>query len=310
MHETPVHAWQSMYPPLARHAQGWLDVGDGHAMHWQTCGHPLGMPALFVHGGPGAGCSLDDRRWFDPARYRIVLFDQRGAGRSLPSGALADNTTAHLLRDMEALRLQLAIDRWLIFGGSWGATLALAYAQAHPQRVSALVLRGVFTATVRKARALYGEQAAAWSADIEQRLHGADECVCHAAALEWAAWEDDLMSEPAGEGARSNPALLAMARIGVHYARQTWFLDEAQLLRDAHRLRDLPGVMVQGGRDRVTPPAAGLALHQAWPGSQWRQVDGAGHPSRHPEVARQLIAATDTFADTFADRPQDPRRRA
>ena len=304
MDDAPVHAWQSLYPPLACHAQGWLEVGDGHAMYWEASGNPLGAPALFVHGGPGAGCTPDDRRWFDPARYRIVLFDQRGAGASLPSGALADNTTAHLRRDMEALRQHLGIERWLLFGGSWGATLALAYAQAHPQRVSALVLRGVFTATVRESLALYGEHGRQWLSDLEQRLHGPDECVCQAAALEWVQWEEALMSERAGEGEGANPARLAMARIGVHCARHAWFLDEAQLLRDAHRLREIPGVIVQGAHDRVTPPAAGLALHRAWPASRWRPVDGAGHSSRHPEVARELIAATDTFADR-----QPPRRR-
>ena len=328
MDGAPVHAWQSMYPPLASHACGWLDVGDGHAMHWEESGHPLGTPALFVHGGPGAGCSPDDRRWFDPARYRIVLFDQRGAGLSRPTGRLEANSTAHLLRDMEALRRHLHIDRWLLFGGSWGATLALAYAQARPQRVSGLVLRGVFTATARESQALYGAHRSAWLAGIEQRLHCQDERIGHAAALEWVAWEEGLMSEPednsrereraeprvaepsagrladprphphplpqAAEGARANPALLAMARIGVHYARRGWFLDEAQLLRDAGRLRGIPGVIVQGKHDRVTPPAAARALHQAWPDSVLESID-AGHSSRSPEMARRLIAATDAM---------------
>ena len=330
MDDAPVHAWQSMYPPLASHARDWLDVGDGHAMHWEESGHPLGTPALFVHGGPGAGCTADDRRWFDPARYRIVLFDQRGAGFSRPHGRLEANSTAHLLRDMEALRRHLHIDRWLLFGGSWGATLALAYAQAHPQRVSALVLRGVFTATARESIGLYGAHRSAWLAGLEQRLHSQDESIGHAAALEWAAWEEDLMSErgddsrereeaevrvaeqspgpladphphplpQAGEGATANPALLAMARIGVHYARRNWFLDEAQLLRDAGRLRGITGVIVQGKHDRVTPPAAALALHQAWPDSVLVSID-AGHSSSSPEMARRLIAATDAMSLWF-----------
>ena len=307
MDAAPVHAWQAMHPPIACHASGLLEVGDGHAIHWEECGNPLGAPVLFVHGGPGAGCSADDRRWFDPARWRIVLMDQRGAGRSRPSGRLVANTTEHLIADIEALRRYSGIDRWLLFGGSWGATLALAYAQAHPQRVSGLVLRGIFTATAREARALYGARRSAWLAGLEQRLACRDERIGQAAALEWLAWEEALMGEPkqqalpsplaqAEEGASANPARLAMARIGVRYARRDWFLDEAQLLRDAHRLRGIPGVIVQGLRDRVTPPAAALALHRAWPGSRLETVADAGHSSRHPMLARRLVEAVDRFA--------------
>ena len=306
----PVHAWQVMHPPLACHAAGWLDVGDGHAIHWQECGNPLGTPVLFVHGGPGAGCTPDDRRWFDPAHWRIVLMDQRGAGQSRPAGRRVANTTAHLIDDIETLRRHLGIERWLLFGGSWGATLALVYAQAHPQHVSALVLRGIFTATARESRALYGERRGAWLAGLEQQLACHDERIADAAALEWLAWEDNLMREPqdkalppiphplpqTGEGARANPARLAMARIGVHYARRDWFLGEAQLLRDADRLRGIPGVIVQGLRDRVTPPAAALALHRAWPGSRLETVADAGHSSRHPMLARRLVEAVDRFA--------------
>lgn len=314
------HAWQSMHPPLASHTSGWLEVGGGHAAHWEECGNPLGIPALFVHGGPGAGCAADDRRWFDPARYRIVLLDQRGAGRSRPAGGLEANTTTHLLQDMEALRRHLHIERWLLLGGSWGATLALAYAQVHPERVIALVLRGVFTATARERRWLYGAEGAAtlhplaWERLIgglgatqgsdlpdafHDLLHCGDARTEAAAARAWWQWECELIDPepgPAQTAGSGDAALLAMARIGVHYARHDWFLDEAQLLRQAGRLREVPGIIVQGARDLVTPPAAALALRRAWPGSVLHLVANAGHSSHHPAIARQLIEATDGYA--------------
>ena len=308
------HAWQAMHPPLQCHAQGWLDVGDGHEIHWEQSGHPLGQPALFLHGGPGAGCCADDRRWFDPQRYRIVLFDQRGAGRSRPAGRLQANTTAHLVRDIEALRIHLSIDGWLLFGGSWGATLALAYAQQHPQRVQALVLRGVFTATAAEKVGLYGAHAASLLAGFEAQLHGGDAAGEQAAAHAWRRREDALMAhELAAEGAATPPlesaaAALAMARIGVHYARHGWFLDEGALLAQAERLRSIPGVIVQGGRDRVTPPAAARALQRAWPGSRLQWIAGAGHSSRHPAMAQALIAATDEFIPSEPDKTQQETR--
>ena len=338
MDTQPSHAWQRMYPPLQAHAQGWLEVGDGHQVFWEACGNPLGAPALFVHGGPGAGCTSDDRRWFDPRHYRIVLLDQRGAGRSLPSGRLVANDTEHLLCDMEALRRHLRIERWLLFGGSWGATLALAYAERHPQRVRALVLRGVFTATVRERRWLYTVAGVAalhpraWrrftaTIPLSQRddllgafaaqLHCGDAATERAAAEAWLQWEQDLMDleapaapapnrqRPGDDGAA--PAIaLAAARIGVHFARHNHFLDDAQLLAHAALLRTVPGTIVQGARDLVTPPAAARALHCAWPGSRLLQLDAAGHASSHSAMAQQLIAATDAFAMT-ATTPGDPR---
>lgn len=302
MTDTPSsHAWQAMYPPLQPHAQGWLAVGDGHEIYWEQSGNPLGQPALFLHGGPGAGCKADDRRWFDPRHYRIVLFDQRGAGRSRPSGRLAANTTDHLVRDIEDLRLHLRVERWLLFGGSWGATLALAYAQAHPQRVSALVLRGVFTATQTERSALYRAHQAELLDRLELQLHSGDEAAEQAAAQEWQGWEQSLMDHEwphatfAAPPSSRDVADLAAARIGVHYARHAFFLHEAQLLTQAEQLRDLPGVIVQGALDRVTPPAAAQALHRAWPGSRLQAVARAGHASIHPQMAQALTAATDSF---------------
>jgi proline iminopeptidase len=327
------HAWQVLYPPLQSHDSGWLEVGEGHAIHWETSGHPGGQPALFLHGGPGAGSTPEDRRWFDPQRYRIVQFDQRGCGRSLADDALHANTTAHLVADIEALRLHLGIEKkWLLFGGSWGATLALAYAQQHPQRVRALVLRGVFTARARERRWLYGDQGAAlchpaaWQrlregagaapgeevvGAMHARLHGPDVPARLRAAHAWWRWEQDLM-EAETTRALPQPApcddavALSAARIGVHYERQHYFMPEGQLLLQAETLRDIPGLIVQGTRDLVTPPAAAQGLHRAWPRAVWRSVAAAGHASSHPGMARELIAATDYFA---ADHTQHHKAR-
>ena len=331
MTSSGTHTWQWMYPPLQCHAQGWLPAREGHEIHWEVCGNPLGAPALFVHGGPGAGCRPADRRWFDPARYRIVLFDQRGAGRSRPAGEIRANTTGHLVDDMEALRQFLNIERWLLFGGSWGATLALAYAQRHPERVRALVLRGVFTATLKERRWLYTAQGAgrlrpvAWdrlvkTVPVSQCADPVDALVCEmhcgdlaredAAAQAWLQWEQDLMdSEPEGPALRHSSACdfpatvpaggrsaaLAAARLGSHFAKHDFFLNDGQLLLQAQRLRGIPAVIVQGARDLVTPAANAVALHNAWPGSRLVQVPGAGHASSHGDIARQLIAATDEF---------------
>ena len=304
----PTHAWQCLYPPRACHAQGWLDVGDGHQLYWEECGNPLGAPALFIHGGPGVGCTPDDRRWFDPARYRIVLFDQRGAGRSRPLGGLVANTTRHLLQDIEALRRHLGIARWLLFGGSWGASLALAYAQRHRHRVQALVLRGVFTATSAELQALYGPDHQTMLEALSRRLGGADSADAIRAACSWWRLEQDLMDAEAGSPPAPAPPderLLALARIGVHYARHAFFLAERQLLDAASRLHNLPGCIVQGGRDRVTPAATALALHRAWAGSRLQLLVDAGHASSQPELAQQLIAATDLLGppEPPGDRP-------
>lgn len=327
MDTQPSHAWQVMYPPLQSHAHGWLDVGDGHQIYWEECGNPAAPAALFVHGGPGAGCTPNDRRWFDPSRWRILLLDQRGAGRSRPLGHLVANRTQDLVRDIESLRQHRGVDRWLLFGGSWGATLALAYAQQHPQRVLALVLRGVFTASAAERGWLYTATGAAalepaawqrlwatrlpWLSALPQldllsaiavRLNSGQPVVEQAAARAWLQREQDLMAHearpaPAAEGPCRplDAAELAMARIGVHYAGHAYFLAEGQLLAQAQALQGVPGVIVQGDLDRVTPPAAALALHRAWPGSRLQRAPDAGHASSHPAMARLLIQATDEF---------------
>ena len=365
MDTQPSHPWQVMYPPLQRHDHGWLDVGDGHQVYWEACGDPAGAPALFLHGGPGAGCTESDRRWFDPAHYRIVLMDQRGAGRSRPHRELQANSLQHLIGDIEALRLHLDIERWLIFGGSWGATLALAYAQGQPQRVSALVLRGVFLATAAEREWLYAPagiarlRPAQWQRLIAKlplaqsphpnpdpnlilnpdpkqnlnsdlidaffrQLHCGQRTTELETARAWLQWEQDLMEPKASEPQiaelpqvgtsiddkdkdkdNDEDAVLASAHIGLHYARHAYFLEERQLLAQAARLQDIPGVIVQGRDDRVTPPAAAIALHHAWPGSLLHLVDGAGHASSHPALAKQLIAATDFFRDAHCGPDQN-----
>jgi proline iminopeptidase len=311
------HAGRWLYPPQACHTSGWLDVGHGHEVWWEESGNPLGQPALFVHGGPGAGCKPNDRRWFDPSRYRIVTFDQRGCGRSRPLGDVAHTAIHDLVEDMEALRRHLRIAHWVLLGGSWGATLALAYAQRHPLRVTAMVLRGVYTASAAERRWLYGASGAArlqpqdWQrfiapvppgqrgdvpAAYQRLLDSRDPAVQHMAARAWLVWEQALMShEGAGTAAETpttlDPAQLAMARIGVHFARHGDGLGS-----DRSALAGIPGVIVQGALDRVTPPGAALALHLAWPSSRLQILPDAGHASRHPHMARQLIAATDEFA--------------
>ena len=321
-------AWQVQFPPLQPHDSGWLDVGEGHQVHWECSGHPGAPAVLFVHGGPGAGCAPDDRRWFDPQRWCIVLLDQRGAGRSRAAELLHANDTPHLLADMEALRIHLGVERWALFGGSWGATLALAYTQQQPQRVSALVLRGVFTATRAERCWLYGARGAAtrhpaaWqrlcaAAGVQpgvtllEAMHARMQSeetaaiAAIAAAHAWWHWEHDLMDvETTGPAVPRKPladiTALAQARIGVHYARHGWFLREGQLLADAAALRGVPGFIVQGARDLVTPPATARALHRAWPGAHLVCVPAAGHASTQATMARALVNATESLATALS----------
>ena len=306
------------YPPIEPYDSGLLEVGDGHSVYWEACGNPRGMPALFLHGGPGGGCSAAHRRLFDPQRYRIILFDQRGCGRSLAHARLEANTTAHLVSDMEMLRRRLGIEQWLLFGGSWGATLALAYAQACPERVTAMVLRGVFTARRSELRWLYEEGASflfpdAWErflapiptqergdliAAFHARLTCGDPALETAAARAWCAWEDAIMTLQPQPGfqLQDAAALLALAQIEAHYFKHRAFLQEGQLIANAHRLRAIPGVIVQGRYDAVTPPATAWDLHRTWPQAELQIVADAGHASSEPGIMRRLVMATDRFA--------------
>lgn len=314
----------SLYPPIEAYEYGHLAVDGGHSLYWEACGNPRGLPALFLHSGPGGGCTANNRRLFDPERYRIILFEQRGCGRSRPHASLEANTTAHLVSDVEALRRWLGVEHWLVLGGSWGATLALAYAETHPERVSAIVLRGVFTARRSELRWLYEEGASrlrpqAWErfqapipggerddlvAAYDARLTSRDLAVEQSAARAWCAWEDELITlgwpAPSPSSLLASPEerarLLALARIEAHYALHGAFLEEGQLLANAHRLEAIPGVIVQGRRDAVTPPRTAFDLHAAWPQAGLRIIEDGGHASCDAGIQHHLVAATDGLA--------------
>lgn len=305
-----------LYPPLEPYASEWLAV-DGHEIYLEQSGHPAGIPAVFLHGGPGAGCDPIHRRFFDPARYRIILFDQRGAGRSRPHAELTHNTTWHLVADLELIRQRLGIERWLVFGGSWGSTLALAYAQTHPERVMALVLRGVFLCRPAEIAWFY-QEGASWifpdfwrdflapippeeRGDLigayHRRLTGDNEIARLATAKAWSVWEgrtSTLLTNPAVQNHFAGAHFaLALARIECHYFVNQSFLAPDQLLRDAHRLHGIPGIIVQGRYDLICPMRSAWELHQAWPDSELVVVPDAGHSAFEPGITAALVAATD-----------------
>lgn len=298
-----------------------LPVEPPHVLHVEECGRPDGLPALFLHGGPGAGCDPVHRRFFDPSRYRVVLFDQRGCGRSEPHGALEGNTTPALVADIERIRTHLGIERWLVFGGSWGSTLALAYAEAHPGRVLALVLRGIFLCRPRDIDWFYRSGADRiypdhWRefvsfipeaerddlvAAYHRRLTSDDPALRLAAARRWALWEArcaTLRPDPELEAHFAEPRrALALARIECHYFVHGAFLAEDQLLRGAGRLRGIPGVIVHGRHDVICPVEQAFALHEAWPEAELVVVPDAGHAASEPGIAAALVAATDRLAE-------------
>lgn len=315
---------RNLYPEIEPYATGHLDVGNGQLLYWETVGNPAGLPVVFIHGGPGGGTSPAQRRFFDPARYRIVLFDQRGCGRSEPhvaSGAdLSVNTTAHLIADLERLREHLAIDTWLLFGGSWGSTLALAYAQTHPGRVSGLILRGIFLVRRSELDWLYNPGGAsevfpdAWcdylapipAADrgrdlidaYRRLLTGADRAVAERAAAAWTRWEQTISHLlPTESGDADDPRFaLAFATIENHYFSAGGFLAEGQLLGNIDRIAHLPAVIVQGRYDMVCPMRSAWDLHRAWPSAELQIVDDAGHSAFEPGIRSRLVEATDRFA--------------
>ncbi|WP_267248473.1 prolyl aminopeptidase [Rhodococcus rhodochrous] len=301
-----------------------LDVGDGQQLYWEVSGNPQGKPVVFLHGGPGGGTAPQHRRFFDPGAYRIVLFDQRGCGRSQPhvadGAALSVNTTDHLVADIERLRTFLGVDRWMVFGGSWGSTLALAYAQRHPEHVTELVLRGIFLLRRSEIDWYYNGGTGqlfpeAWEGfrapldaaepgehpvDVYHRLlHSADPDVALDAAIAWSTWEgatSSLLPNPDRVAETAEPRFaLAFARIENHYFHHRGFFDEGALLRDAHLLRDIPGVIVQGRYDVVCPARSAHDLHEAWPSSRLHIVDDAGHAATEPGIVHRLVEATDMF---------------
>jgi proline iminopeptidase len=313
------------YPPVEPYEHGMLDVGDGQRLYWETCGNPRGKPALVLHGGPGSGCTPAHRRLFDPGAYRVVLLDQRGAGRSRPHASapaadLSVNTTRHLVADLEALREHLGIERWLVHGLSWGSSLALAYAQTHPERVSEVVLAAV-TMTRREdvewlTRGVGRFFPEEWHrfrdgvprADRDGNLAAAyarllaspDPAVRERAASDWCAWEEALVSVESG--GRPNPRYadarfrLGFARLVTHYFAHAAWLREGQLLQDANRLAGIPAVLVHGRLDLGGPLHTAWQLAKAWPGSELVVLETSGHTS--DDLGARVVAATDRFAQT------------
>ncbi|USI71485.1 prolyl aminopeptidase [Sphingomonas morindae] len=310
----------SPFPAIEPFEAGMLDTGEGHQIYWERVGRRGGIPAVFLHGGPGGGCTPGQRRLFDPARYDLLLFDQRGCGRSRPHAALEANTTWHLVEDIERLRRACGHARWLVFGGSWGSTLALAYAQAHPDHVSALVLRGIFLLRAAEL-AWYYQGGAAWifpdkweaflapvpeaaRADLisayRALLTGDDAARQIEAARAWSRWEGEtltLLPDPAlADSFAEDHFALAFARIENHYFHHRGWLEEGQLLRDAGRLRDIPGTIIQGRYDMATPMRSAWDLHRAWPEARFEPVADAGHAFSEPGILDRLLAATQRYA--------------
>ena len=314
---------EDRFPALEPFRHGWLDVGDEHQVYWEECGNATGKTALVLHGGPGSGCTPRHRRNFDPSAYRIVLFDQRGCGSSKPHAELRENDTWELVADIEKLRVHLGIERWMLFGGSWGSTLALAYAQRHPECVTELVLRGIFLLRRSELEWFYQNPLGAASLfpdlweryvapiPIEERgdmmqayyrqLTSDDAKTRAEAARTWSMWEG------ATSYLRTNASYLskfedqdyaaAFARIEAHYFVNRGFMDaDDQLLRDAHCLRNIRGVIVQGRYDIVCPMRSAWDLHRAWPQAQLRIVPDAGHSAMEVGITRELVGATDRFA--------------
>lgn len=308
-----------LFPPIETHASGMLDVGDGHSLYWEVSGNPRGPVVLFVHGGPGAGTAPAYRRFFDPGFWRIVLFDQRGCGRSRPNSLIDANSTAHLVADMESLRRHLGVERWLLFGGSWGSTLALAYGQAHPQFCTGFVLRGVFLFRPHEVEwfmsgmghffpeawrrfmgflplAERGDALAAYM----RRLNDPDPATHMPAAKAWCAYEEAcarLLPRGDNGGESEGPGVLSMARIEAHYMVHGGFLEPDQLLTDLPRIAHLPAIIVQGRYDVICPPATAEELVRAWPGAQLTILADAGHSAMEASTRMALVAAVEAMKE-------------
>ncbi len=314
MYATSGHARADLYPPIEPHVSGLLRLDDRHVMYWEECGNPKGMPVVFLHGGPGAGATPAHRRFFDPAFYRVVVYDQRGAGRSTPHGELVGNTTPDLVADLETLRVHRGIDRWLVFGGSWGSTLALAYAEAFPERCRGLILRGIFLCRQQEIdwflagmRTVFPE---AWRSFVEflpapergdllegyyRRLVDPDPAVHLPAARAWSSYEgacSTLLPSPETVTAFADDRVaLGLARIEAHYFRHRIFLPDNALIDNIHRIRRLPGIIVQGRYDMVCPIATADDLARAWPQAEYRIIADAGHSAMEPGTRSALVAA-------------------
>ncbi|MFP8967974.1 prolyl aminopeptidase [Pokkaliibacter sp. CJK22405] len=311
---------RQLYPEITPYAHGMLDTGDGHQVYWERCGTPGAKPVVFLHGGPGGGCAPAHRQLFNPQAYDILLFDQRGCGRSLPHASLENNTTWHLVEDMEKLREAWGVERWQVFGGSWGSTLALSYAETHPERVTELVLRGIFTLRKEEIHWYYQEGASKLYPDLwedflapipmkerddllhayHRRLTGEDAQVRQVAAKAWATWEGStirlLPDHSTAAHFSEDHFALAFARIENHYFVHEGFMEEGQLIRDAGKLRGIPGTIIQGRYDVCTPVQTAWDLHRAWPEADFQIIDDAGHAYNEPGILDALIRATDHYA--------------
>ena len=311
-----------LYPEIEPYDHGMLDVGDGHSLYWETCGNPEGKPAVVIHGGPGSGCSEGLRRYFDPARYRAVLFDQRGCGRSLPLASdpdvdLSANTTEHLLGDLERLRVHLGIDQWLLFGGSWGSVLGLTYAIRHPERVSEIVMMGLGTdrhceieMMIRGLGGVFPEAFARFRDGVGESERDGDLCVAYyrllmdpdpavhdRAAEGWLAWEDAMASGRPRSPKFDDPAYkLAFTRLVTHYWSNRCWLEDGAILRDAGKLAGIPAVYAQGTLDLSNLSGVPWLLHSAHPGSELIMIDEVGHSTSDLAMQEALVGATDRFA--------------
>lgn len=305
----------ALFPPIAPTRHGMLQVDALHTIYWEEIGNPDGIPVVFLHGGPGAGLSPQHRRFFDPAHYRVMLFDQRGAGKSTPLGEWRNNTTQLLIEDIERLRVQSNVEQWLVFGGSWGSTLALAYGQAHPERCLGFILRGIFLCSAAEVEwflngvqwfypELYdefvsliphAERGNLLNAYLGRMLSD-DPDVYWPAARAWSRFEGRrvfLLPQP--EEAPSDTLDLGVGRLESHYMANGAFLREGQLLADIDRIAHLPAVIVQGRYDVICPPLTAHRLHQAWPGSRMKMIPDAGHGAMEAGIARALVDATEQF---------------
>lgn len=313
---------RTLYPEIDPYDIGHLQVSDVHHLYYEQCGNPNGKPVVFLHGGPGAGLIPDYRRFFDPDAYRVILFEQRGSGRSLPHASLDDNTTWHLVEDIEKVREHFGVEQWLVFGGSWGSTLALAYAETHPERVSGLVLRGIYLGMARETRWFYeeGQGASAifpetWEQYVRlipeserddmvaayyRRLTSDDESVRLEAAKAWSLWEAcalKLLPDLKLIEEFTDPELaIALARIECHYFMNNCFFEtDNYLIENVGRIRHIPAVIVHGRYDIVCPFLSAWELHRAWPEASLEIIPDAGHAASEPGIADALIRATDSF---------------
>ncbi|WP_317932478.1 prolyl aminopeptidase [Halioxenophilus sp. WMMB6] len=319
-----------LYPDIKPYLTAYLTVDNPHEIYYEECGNPQGIPVLFVHGGPGGGCNPADRCFFDPEKYRIILFDQRGAGRSRPHAELLHNNTQALIADMEALRETLGVEQWLLFGGSWGSTLSLLYAQAHPERVLGLILRGIFLCRQKDIDWFYQGGAAHvfpdyWQHFLKQipeaeqgnllsayyqRLTSSNELAQMAAAKAWSQWEAQCATlRPNHELVDNFTAphvAVALARIETHYFMHDSFIEEDQILKQMDKISHLPGIIVHGRYDMVCPLDNAVALYDRWPEAELKIIRDAGHASREPGTVDALVRATMEFAERITKDLTDP----